>query len=977
MVRKVSKTYQALGGTTAGTADRLYFGGIALMATAGRRNLPELIALLQDARELAPIDPSMANDLAALLLEQASWQDSPRSLLAAIEVLELALAVNPTPELAFNRALALQKLHLPTAAQDAWERFLKLDPNSPWAFEAMEHLDQLETRLGESLPREQMQEAMAKGSAEIRRVTQRFPGTARAVGLFDTLGAWGRAYLSGQQEASKLLEAAHALGEVLAESGGDQSLLDTVLMIESTSSPALLTRLAGGHNDLADAQTLLELASEDLAQPLIDQASLAFEGTGSPSAVWVEIARATALLQGHRLSAAAIAFGELTRSRTAMIYPAARGQVYAGLGLVRYRQGLFDESFTALGEATKALEVAKEGTGLAVALGLTATTLSTIGNTESAWRERYRALALLASMPGAEIGQGMQWGALEDAAIAGFLATAQLISKENSDLGMGESLERAAKVLSRRPWLARLLEDSDEGRKATAPSTGGLEGVFETAAFKMLTVLTEKRYFLQWVERLWGVRRSPAQASRREMVVFQARSLLNLALDSLEKGHGEAAERDLWAALGLFEASRQELRRGRSRREYSATWRYVFDELVHLGLLQGRPAFARRVFETGLGMPPDAPEPSTESLPAGLTVLEIATHPDFLVVWRLSERGWQYTREFVPGRVRRQLVERFVDAAASKTSTWGEIHEAGRGLAELLALRGLTGQSRLCLVTHQELAGIPFAALPNPDSGRPLAESVVLTRADSLAGCVSETLARRTLDTRPKSGTLLLVQPPATDLPSAKEEVTDLELLYPEAVALSGAVATRGALLEQLPRARSLHYAGHVIADTRRPELSFLPLAGERGQSNLTAEEIEELTLPNLDLAVLAGCTTFTHRPDRPESLSGLGRAFLDAGAKAVLGTLWDVNDRATRTFMQHFYWNLRDHEDPAAALAMAQRRMLASTDPGFSSPSSWAGFVLMHTGPNNASRSGQLPSLSRWVDEDPGFAPLPQLLPF
>ena len=73
----------------------------------------------------------------------------------------------------------------------------------------------------------------------------------------------------------------------------------------------------------------------------------------------------------------------------------------------------------------------------------------------------------------------------------------------------------------------------------------------------------------------------------------------------------------------------------------------------------------------------------------------------------------------------------------------------------------------------------------------------------------------------------------------------------------------------------------------------------------------------------------------------GLAHSFLRAGARRVLVSLWDVDDRATAVFMARLYRAMlgQRHLSPAAALRETQMKMRASGQ--WSAPYYWAGFVL------------------------------------
>ena len=70
----------------------------------------------------------------------------------------------------------------------------------------------------------------------------------------------------------------------------------------------------------------------------------------------------------------------------------------------------------------------------------------------------------------------------------------------------------------------------------------------------------------------------------------------------------------------------------------------------------------------------------------------------------------------------------------------------------------------------------------------------------------------------------------------------------------------------------------------------------------------------------------------------GLTRAFLHAGARQVVATLWPVDDWATAALMDRFYGVGDVAAEPAGALAEAQRALIKM--PATAHPFYWAGFV-------------------------------------
>jgi CHAT domain-containing protein/Tfp pilus assembly protein PilF len=140
---------------------------------------------------------------------------------------------------------------------------------------------------------------------------------------------------------------------------------------------------------------------------------------------------------------------------------------------------------------------------------------------------------------------------------------------------------------------------------------------------------------------------------------------------------------------------------------------------------------------------------------------------------------------------------------------------------------------------------------------------------------------------------------------------------------------------------RYIHFATHGIlglADATPPSL-VLSLAGEQhGEDGfLTLGEVTGLRL-NADLVVLSACQTGQGRLYNAEGVSGLARAFLYAGSRGVLCSLWRVDDEATAGLMTDIYAGLKAQKPAADALREAQLRMIADGQP----PLYWAPFILI-----------------------------------
>jgi CHAT domain-containing protein/tetratricopeptide (TPR) repeat protein len=106
----------------------------------------------------------------------------------------------------------------------------------------------------------------------------------------------------------------------------------------------------------------------------------------------------------------------------------------------------------------------------------------------------------------------------------------------------------------------------------------------------------------------------------------------------------------------------------------------------------------------------------------------------------------------------------------------------------------------------------------------------------------------------------------------------------------------------------------------------------------LTAEDISGLDLLDTELVVLSACETGLGEVRTGEGVYGLQRAFVVAGAKTLVMSLWSVPDEATRELMEEFYRRLLAGEGRADALHAAQQVLRRK----YPEPYFWGAFVCL-----------------------------------
>mgnify|MGYP001606568990 CR=1 FL=1 len=332
----------------------------------------------------------------------------------------------------------------------------------------------------------------------------------------------------------------------------------------------------------------------------------------------------------------------------------------------------------------------------------------------------------------------------------------------------------------------------------------------------------------------------------------------------------------------------------------------------------------------------------------GEALVEYVIGDDQLMIFimqsdKLSAVTSELTRSSLFAKVNlvRELVQQ-----PSNDSWWAPAASLSDSLIKPLQQQALLEDVvHLYLIPHGILNYLPFAVLPLNNSGddRVVMDQYTLNYLPAAAALVR---TRQNISTRQS---LLALAPNKTGLRHSVEEARSIAKLYrPNSRLLTGQLATESAFKKEAQAYGVLHLSTHGYFNLKNPLLSGMELeADQHNDGLLEVHEILGLSL-NAWLVTLSACETgmgsgfFNQIPAGDEFIS-LTRAFLLAGSRSVLATLWEVDDRSTVVLMEGFYKSLDQSgsaNDQAVALVQAQRELRNSKK--YKHPFDWAPFVLV-----------------------------------
>ncbi len=872
-------------------------------------------------------DANIWSDLAAARYAAASQYGRASLYPLALAAADSALRIDPKlAEALFNRALILERIGLAEEARHAWQRYLEIDPSSPWANEARARMAALPVSTRSSQfdrDRPKLELAAERGdTSAVRSYVDAHRDRARAFVEAEYLGQWGEAVQrKDAPAATRWLTISRAIANAVAQLSGDSLAREAVRAIDQASESDRQI-IAAAHVAYRRGRIAYSRREHDAAERDLRQAAESFDAAHDPMALSARYyAAGVRLARNDTIAARA----DLERARAeADAHPN-----FLNLGAhVRWelsRALMLDDDWSGavpvLTEGASMFQRSGERASEAFVESLLARALASMGRADDAWLARMRAFSalsaegendLLATSVDAAMHAELLSGRNDAALALSTLALAIARSGAQPQLVLYASVNEAmlqAMTGHAADALHTARQAEETARSTTDPALRARQLADVAAASGAALAATDPRAAIA------SLTRTIEFYKRNDLPVGLPEPLLLRARCAVRTGDTNAALRDLEEGIAVVERHRTETSAGASVLDADHA---LFTDAIRLSLDRNDPAAAFAFTERLRGGSITRAELQRRLAGSGAVVLEIVCIPDELVLFAISENDTvvarrRQSRETLASLAGRSLEEDTTTAAAA-------LYDALIRPVDAVLARA----REVVIVPDPQLQSVPFAALYDDQTHRHLIERFAISVASNAASLQPEVAG----PPAPAIAAIALPSAGATEsfaLPEAEREIGEITSLYRRAEAIHAEGATLATLKGAAARADVLHIAGHTEVQPGGGEQALL-LAGKSANAieRVSSKTILAATPIRSRIVVLAACETLRPPQSAATSAPSLAQAFISAGARDVVGTLAPIGDRDARLLFTALHRRVANGERVADALRAAQQEAIA-----------------------------------------------------
>jgi len=893
------------------------------------------------------------SDLSAAELTAGASEQDPERYVAALEAADKALALEAGLSTArSNRALAIERLGFTGTAVAEWRKALAVEGSAAWLGVISAHVGELSRKpVARDVWRAAQGRLAAVGPAELEQLIDSHPQEARLWGESVFLPLWAQQRLAGEN-GDLYLDAARTIGNRLAMRSGERLLRDAVAGIDafvSANDRLQLDAMALALTTYMSARRAFKDGPSESIGAELERTRRAFAACGSPMAGVAELYRAMNALQLNRPVEARPILAALIGREPGYVALTADAERF--IALIDARNGHWGDALATATSASERFASLGESSNAAEAELLVGDIVGFLGQPHLAWRHFVRAADAFSS--------------------AGLLNRLQIAAAEMSFLEIGRQRWSEALAISR----VELTLGTEPDQVAHAHLRAGLAAFELGDAARAQASLRAARIAARraggMTERLLGdiagvegrilSVSAPDQAIIRitESIDYQARSGRAFALPGLYLERGRAklalgadakALSDFEHGIAMLEVQRTRVFDYELRAGLLDHPRELFREAVSLLIRNGDVERAWEYLERGraralldeLGdVTPDAEAMRVamvrESLDETMLLVSYAVLPEGLAIFVVGRDSVDVRWSRAPPDDVRNVAETLVTAVRDR----GDVPPAAARAYDVLIrpIRDrIDGRTTLVVVPDVVLEHVPFEALFDRSSRSYLVHSHELLRVPSAAVFVVCRRRAEAAGAAPPRSIAIFANPDPpsglslSSLPAADLEAPRIARRYAEPLLLQRELATAERFRREAPRHEVVQFSGHARVDRAEPWKSSLIF-----DQKLSAREVATMSFSRTRLAILGACSTLAPNTDRVEGTSAMAKSFLIAGVPAVIGSLWDVDDRHAAALMIRLHERLVRGLPAAAALRDVQREMSRDRH-----PAEWAAFTVL-----------------------------------
>ncbi|MBC8757324.1 CHAT domain-containing protein [Kordia sp. YSTF-M3] len=242
-------------------------------------------------------------------------------------------------------------------------------------------------------------------------------------------------------------------------------------------------------------------------------------------------------------------------------------------------------------------------------------------------------------------------------------------------------------------------------------------------------------------------------------------------------------------------------------------------------------------------------------------------------------------------------------------------------------------EKRITIIADGLLQYIPFEALRTPNNAY-FIENTEIHYNYSLSSA-----AQSQQNNTPISKAFIAIAPTKFKndqfgaLATSKEELEKLTNIF-NANHFQYEEATKELFTEAYGNYKIVHLSTHGGINNTVPWMAFY-------DEKITLDELY-FTKNKSELVVLSACKTSDGELKKGEGVMSLARGFFNAGAKSVVSSLWDINEKASNDIIQEFYKNIAAGDTKSFALQKAKLTYLKNNkNTSEASPYYWSALTI------------------------------------